>query len=269
MRWNAASLTLLLSLLGLPLAVTGQEQDKEKVSWFQVEVVVFEYTQPDTDGESWYNNPGLPGQTDSIDLVQGDTPAWLQQPGDRPVENRSVEEGQGPVLPDRIPFLALPEEAYNLDGVYRILQLASAYRPLLHTSWQQPGREEAQARYVHIEGLRPAAEELAPAADTEATGVVPEENPDYSTPEMAFDAILRLRSSLYLHLDVDAAYFPADPAVLRSGISEEEAPAYLFADYVRLQETRRIRLKELHYFDHPLFGVLVQVTRIEEDKSEQ
>lgn len=264
MRRKAMIPTLLLALLSLPVA--GQQQE-DKESWFQVEVIVFEYTRPDTDGESWYSNPGLPEQTDSIDLVQGDVPDWLQPPApEAPPQQREGEE-TAPV--DRIPYLALPEEARNLDGVYRVLQLASDYRPLLHASWQQPGREEAQARFVHLEGLQAAAEEQVPAAPPEETALAPEATPDYSLPEMAFDAMLRLRSSLYLHLDVDAAYFPPDPAVLRSGIAAEDAPAYLFADYVRLQETRRIRLKELHYFDHPLFGVLVQVTRIEDKKSEE
>ena len=29
---------------------------------------------------------------------------------------------------------------------------------------------------------------------------------------------------------------------------------------VRIKEQRQVKLREIHYFDHPLFGVLVQVT---------
>jgi len=32
--------------------------------------------------------------------------------------------------------------------------------------------------------------------------------------------------------------------------------------YAQMKETRRIKLNELHYFDHPLFGVLMRVTRL-------
>ena len=33
--------------------------------------------------------------------------------------------------------------------------------------------------------------------------------------------------------------------------------------YAQMKETRRIKLNELHYFDHKLFGVLMRVTRLE------
>lgn len=36
-------------------------------------------------------------------------------------------------------------------------------------------------------------------------------------------------------------------------------------DGYRLQQTRRIRLNELHYFDHPMFGVLLKVTPVKQD----
>ncbi len=36
---------------------------------------------------------------------------------------------------------------------------------------------------------------------------------------------------------------------------------------VKLEQSRRLKSKELHYFDHPLFGILVRVVKIETDKS--
>ena len=35
---------------------------------------------------------------------------------------------------------------------------------------------------------------------------------------------------------------------------------------VRLTESRRIKLNELHFFDHPLFGVILQVSRYETEE---
>ena len=40
-------------------------------------------------------------------------------------------------------------------------------------------------------------------------------------------------------------------------------------DGYRLSEKRRLRLNEKHYFDHPRFGVLLQVSRLESFKQEQ
>ncbi|MFK8068456.1 MAG: CsiV family protein [Gammaproteobacteria bacterium] len=36
---------------------------------------------------------------------------------------------------------------------------------------------------------------------------------------------------------------------------------------VKLEQSRRLKSKELHYFDHPLFGMLVRVVKIDSDKS--
>jgi hypothetical protein len=59
------------------------------------------------------------------------------------------------------------------------------------------------------------------------------------------EGTVKLRRTRYLHVDLDLMY------VLGSGPG----------NYVRLVEERRVKLNELHYFDHPLFGAIVQVTR--------
>ena len=77
---------------------------------------------------------------------------------------------------------------------------------------------------------------------------------------------MRLRSAHFLHVDVDLAFFP-EPGFqnIKTPIqgSENIIPVLQQADYVRLTESRRIKLNELHYFDHPLFGVIIQVSRLE------
>jgi hypothetical protein len=69
---------------------------------------------------------------------------------------------------------------------------------------------------------------------------------------------VRLRVARYLFVDVDVAYLPegapGDPA------AAAQPPAGPVP--VRLQETRKIKLNEVHYFDHPLFGVILQVSRM-------
>ena len=37
---------------------------------------------------------------------------------------------------------------------------------------------------------------------------------------------------------------------------------------LRLKEKRRLKLNEKHYFDHPKFGILLQVSRLEEKTEE-
>jgi hypothetical protein len=258
-------------ILGLILGFTVITPVYADTSWYQVEVIVFEYTQPSTDGESWYVNPGLPNEENSIDLI---TTSVIPSPPAPPAVPAGGDQTAN-TLPqtDLVPYLALPKDHDQLDQVYRILTLSSAYKPLYHISWEQPGLPEDQALYVHFETRR-NAEENQDANQESATTET--ESPqegwmlDSAPPDLAFDAMLRLRAAQYLHLDVDVAYFPEDPSVLHTASAEGGLrPVYETADYVRLIETRRIRLKELHYFDNPLFGVIVQVTRIEDKDSEE
>lgn len=262
MKPHALMTSLIVALLGLAQPVFAE-------SWFQVEVVVFEYTRPMTDGEAWYGNPGLPRHEHSIGLVEGIRPGQVQE------NIEETEPDEATTADVRVPYQVLGAERRNLEGVYRVLKLSSDYRPLFHTSWQQPGRSAEQARYVHFSGVRDEdkAVAIADTDDPEGQGDIEAAKPgqiqSHESPEIAFDAMLRLRSSRFLHLDVDAAYFPTDPTVLLAGAdARDDLVAYQFADYVRLQESRRIRLKELHYFDHPLFGIIVQVTRIEKEDEE-
>ena len=234
-------------------------------SWYQVEVIVFEYTQPATDGESWYLNPGLPHEENSIDLITASvTPSAPVLPAGQAAGEQAGDLNQ---KTDLVPYLALSQDHDQLDEVYRILTLSSAYKPLYHVTWEQPGLPEDQSRYVQFEARRGIEEDQEAGQEPATTGTTaaPEADGLYSEPpRQAFDAMLRLRAAQFLHLDMDVAYFPEDPAILHPASPDGDlAPAYESADYVRLTETRRIRLKELHYFDNPLFGVIVQVTRIE------
>ncbi|MFA7593929.1 MAG: CsiV family protein [Thiohalobacteraceae bacterium] len=62
------------------------------------------------------------------------------------------------------------------------------------------------------------------------------------------DGTISLALSRYLHLNADLIY--ADPSV---------------GTPVALREVRRMRSGELHYLDHPRFGVLVQVDPVARD----
>ena len=221
--------------------------------WYQVEVVLFAFTEPDAGGELWYENPGLPARGQTIGLVMG---AADPEPGattDPPREE------------DLKPYKALPEQDYRLAGVRRALVRSGAYRALLHVAWRQPGLGMSDVRAVHLENTRlerQAAQraEPEPAPEPEEAG----ETPEYTSPVKVFDGTVRLRKSRFLHLDVDFAYFP--DTLVQPGL---EIPAAVaghrrrLADYIRLTESRRIKTDELNYFDHPLFGLVVEVSRIE------
>ena len=191
--------------------------------WYQVEMVVFEHLVADTSGEMW-NSDDVPEYRNSIELVT-----------DASGSNA---------------FKKLPPSRYKLGGVNRVLKLSSGYRPVYHVAWQQPELTKSRAKKVHIKNQ-----------DAKINGTV------------------NLRGGHLLHLDLDISYFVdlltesvtsfteetiieegASPGEVREEIIMEEI--VMSGTYAQMKETRRIKLNELHYFDHPLFGVIMRVTRL-------
>ena len=198
-------------------------------AWYKVEMVVFEHLYPDTGGEQWLGKQGLPDTLGSEELV---------------------ESG-----PDPFPYQIVARGFYQLGGVFNVLKSSREYRPVYHIAWQQPGLGQSNARYVHIRypELPKRGPDEARVADAGDNSIPP-----------LLDGVVRLRVGHLLHIDVDLAYY-FDTAADAVTVNRNEygvTDAYQ-VNYTRLKESRRLKLNELHYFDHPLFGVIVRVSRIE------
>ena len=218
--------------------------------WYRVEVVLFAYTEPDTGGELWYENPGLPARRQTIGLIM-ETVDPL--PGAAP---------EPPEEDDLKPYLALPKQDYRLAGVRRVLASSREYRPLLHVAWQQPGLDARNVRAVRLDNTR-FERKAAEQVEVEPEPGEVREEPEYTPPIKVFDGTVLLRKSRFLHLDVDFAYFPDTLEQPDLDIPEQAARhGRMSADYVRLTESRRIKPEELNYFDHPLFGLIVEVSKL-------
>jgi len=145
-------------------------------------------------------------------------------------------------------FKMLPSSRYKLGGVNRVLKLSSGYRPVYHVAWQQPELRKSRAKKVHIK-----------------------------SPEAKINGTVNLRGGHLLHLDLNISYFVdlytesvtsfTEESITVAGEDEEVTEAdeeiIMSGTYAQMKETRRIKLNELHYFDHPLFGVIMRVTRLE------
>lgn len=253
-RSLSAALIFLSYLIGLPAAA----------AWYQVEVIVFKQLRPDLGGEVWFANPGLPSRSDSIAILT-DIP-------DAARDEQQTMAGQGERLPNNsglMPYLELPRGVLRLQRDERFLKLSADYRPLLHVAWQQPGYDRDEGRAVHLEQLVETADPEDSLPPELAEIQIKEDG--YVPPVPVIDGTIRLRTTRFLHVDVDIAYFPEEfLQTLRTqkqgAVNPEQLVVNRNADYVRLTETRKIKLNELHYFDHPLFGVLLQVSRLNDQE---
>jgi hypothetical protein len=147
----------------------------------------------------------------------------------------------------------------SLTGVLRSLNRSSRYRVLTHESWIQP-------------------------ISSEPTPVIMQAGQRYDD-LYEVEGILSLTVSRFLHVQANLWFTEFEQTgILRSGtppatfanLSQETLSAYpdlLEVEQQRgqyfparthvMKQSRRMRSGELHYIDHPLFGVIVQINRYE------
>lgn len=167
-----------------------------------------------------------------------DSSGELWNAGNVPDYSNAIELVTGPDGSNA--FKMLPSSRHKLGGVNKVLKLSSEYRPVYHVAWQQPELRKSRAKKVHIKN-----------------------------PEARINGTVNLRGGHLLHLDLDISYFIDLYTESVTSFTEEGSEEVVMEDiimtgtYAQMKETRRIKLNELHYFDHPLFGVLMRVTRLE------
>lgn len=181
----------------------------------------------------------------------------------------------------------LPSSNYSLDAIYEKLELLDAYKPILRTAWSQLTVAEDQSRalklrrlgnppiqldgsvtlylgrYLHLV-LDLALEERSKVS--RSLGGIPENEP----------GARRLQPGD--QQAVDGRYNPGqtNPGLSNPGQSNPGQPDYEYQPdgimrqgpvYFRIQEDRIVRSGELRYFDHPRFGVIAKITRVEENQA--
>ncbi|MBT8092216.1 MAG: peptidoglycan binding protein CsiV [Gammaproteobacteria bacterium] len=129
-----------------------------------------------------------------------------------------------------IEFVRLDPGDYTMDDIMGHLRRIDIYRPVMHFGWVQTTLPDELTRSIQLASL--------------------------ARPASGLDGTLRLYLSRFLHLVVELEMEAGQTDV--PGIVDTSAPVYY-----RIQENRIFRSGELRYFDHPKFGVLAKVTRVE------
>lgn len=156
----------------------------------------------------------------------------------------------------------LDPSEYVLNDIYDKLVKLDAYTPLVRTAWTQETIEEDLTTPIKLRRL--------------------------GNSPLRLNGTVTLYLSRFLHLVVDLAldektarpdpYARPDPADRapyygdnrsRSDYDFGYAQEYRSAPvHFRIEEDRIVRNGELRYYDHPRFGVLAKVTRVEEVRQE-
>ena len=309
--------------VSLPPASVAQDE-KEELTWYAVEIIVFERTSElGRNAEAWPFEPGLPDLASAVELTsEGLSPEELAgEPSTETSEASETSEtnetndaapaeadvtptSPAPTLPRAFQLVA--EEEHRLNDAWKSLEISSVFRPLLHIAWIQPGYPLEESRLVHVRNANAAlgtvgvaTEKNGEASDDEASvdesSGAPVGGEDFGfeatlsprvtvardPAKVALDGTLRVHRARYLHVEADLLYYrpldgdaraaPGDDAgaapmldspdtgLIEQLLAEDDRAPRLF----RLTESRRMRSRELHYLDHPMFGMLVEIVPLE------
>jgi hypothetical protein len=210
---------------------------------YLVEVVIFKNLGPDSsDGELWEKSFALPPEAPT----PGNATAFPGPGGAIPLIEMPADTGDSPGIPGQ-PIIDQPNLVHMVHVLAK-LESSGRYEVLIRRAWTQPMRDRSNAIPVPM-GINPAL-----TANLETAMVYPPPAPVTGSVKMYEQRLL------FIEVDV-AARIPtamaSDPGSLVNPVDFE----------YRITETRRVRLNEVHYFDHPYFGVLVRVSRVEPGQS--
>ena len=208
-------------------------------SWYQVEIIIFDRLDPDFSEEAWdEEEPAI--RPDMTELY--------------PYYAVGTDQGL-------IPYMIMDKKNNRMDGIYRVLKLSSEYRPLVHVSWQQPATKRHKSRYIHI--VKNDSKKDLPVKDNQESIDEPEFIEDFINNKRIIDGSIRIRSNFYLYTDLDLYYFKNlyDSNNLYNQ-DIEYSDQNIEQLIIRIKESRKIKLNEIHYFDNPMYGVILQVSRL-------
>ena len=264
-------------------------EEEEEVRRYGVELIIFEYVDRATAGTEIFDpdespvlpeeefifaddQPGAPFTSNGMDINASPVePVFTDSASIEPPAPAQAELG-GAVFADDTDVLLPPAaevelveiatyeqaglkilapEEYVLNNAYERLQRLDAYRPIMRTAWSQPTLEKDVSIPITLRRL--------------------------GDPPLRLDGTLTLYLSRFLHLVVDLELEETAP---QRNVSvdnrvrrfSDERSRFGFessfetpSTFYRIDEDRIVRNGELRYFDHPRFGVLAKIWRVEEE----
>jgi hypothetical protein len=192
--------------------------------WYKVEVIIF-------------------ANNGSSNLSAEQWPAINEVPAKSAISLKPASEGELDA------YQALPGSLLSLHQEKAQLRASGKYRILYHTGWMQPVAETLRPKPVRIYGGN-----ILDNGSCELEGYI----------GIGRGRYLHFRPDLYFNRSLS----PTESGQSRLAASGSGAvnTARLYIPEVltvNLNQARRMRSKDLHFIDHPLFGVLVEMKPVE------
>ena len=246
--------TFLLLALGGSAAIAQDEpllQEEEEIRRYTVELIVFSYAQDVSVGTEVFP-PDEPVVDDSLLLdVEGPIESDLVTIAEEPAEDdEDLQE-------DERGLVFLLEDEFTLSDITERFERLDVYETIMHVGWTQPTHPEEETQAIELWEF----------------GDVPE----------GLDGRFTLYLSRYLHLVVDLGLDAPGQQLDQAVIFDEAEIAFGDSRYqfdpapedatmpvrYRILDDRIFKNGEVRYFDHPKFGVVAKIVRVEEDELEE
>lgn len=190
--------------------------------WYQIELIIF-------------------GQNHSATTVREPIPENTFIPDSLTAVKLSPEGVQHLRRGSSVAFKMLGDNHFLLKRHYRKISGNPAYTPIMHVAWRQPVGFRKKGFKVKIEGGKVFVTQGQSSDDA---------NTSSATNQLReISGLIVVKRSRYFHIATDLMY------------RHKEAAANGVKVY-RMEGSRRMKAGELHYIDHPMFGLLVRIRKI-------
>lgn len=294
-------IVLLLSLSAPVFAATSEELSPDR--WYDIEVLIFTQQEEQSGDlehrEVWPLDPGSPDLTQVIELapppdaMNGLMLPFAQLPqSDWKLleEDKKIRAGNHYVLLSHLAWRQpVPPSEMALPVHIRVPEPPSAMpeasatesAPKAEAAPEQPSQDDAPILQPPTLAMPSASGGESEIATEEQSTAPP--NPALE-PEPMLDGIIRVSRNNYLHVDADLLYRPGassneKPAASAVEMPIEMPPTLSATDTAssetdtaegpvaptdfRMRQSRRVKKGEPNFFDHPRFGLLIQIDQVE------
>ncbi|MAZ44839.1 MAG: hypothetical protein CMF48_06660 [Legionellales bacterium] len=209
-------------LLLLPTIVLAKAQ------WYEVEVLAFAYDNPAVSTETWPALSGFPELSNAATLLNSNTPETL------------------------LGIRRLPKNERDFNDSYKNINYSDKTHVLFHEKWEQYINDEKNLS-IRLHGGKRIVEPVLPSRHSSFYSLErpafslahAQMVPEYLLPPYPWEieGTIEMRLSRYMHVDTDFVYQTVDGQAIRA------------------RGNAKMRSKEVHYVDHPYFGLLIRIDR--------
>lgn len=256
-----SSLTILTAFSLCFVSLSHAQADDQEQTWYEVSLAIFKHKNSVTGNEKW-RRPDELKLSFPAGIVKLDRKEQADVTGQQVVATDS-SEADLPRQEDLIAFQDSSPSDQEFKQALASIELSSNYEVMLKNTWQQPALDKNQAIPVLVQ------------AGNEYDGYFELEG----SITLVVSRYLHIKADLWLadyiqQVEMAAPWWQSDNLFneqqgeyqsiqLGDFSSQETTTRYESVRTVVLNESRRMRSGELHYMDHPLFGIIVKVTPIE------